>query len=100
MDHLRHQKYKDKRWEKDFKPINISINDIDKFEKKELTKKIVFTKNTWYDCYDWLINYIPEPTKTTVDEVNDQLWVLSKPRIIINQNVSKFCMKVERNTQK
>ena len=54
MNHLRHKKYRNKQLnnarvlkvknnplelEKDFKPINISINDIDKFEKKELTKK-------------------------------------------------------------
>ena len=42
---------------KDFKPINISINDVDKFEKK-LTKKRTFTNNTWYGSYDWLIDYI------------------------------------------
>ena len=34
-------------------PIDISINDIDKFEKKELTKKRIFTKNTWYDGRCW-----------------------------------------------
>ena len=27
-----------------------------KFEKKELTKKRRFTKNTGYDWYDWLNN--------------------------------------------
>ena len=66
MDHLRHQKYKNKQLknsalelENDFKSINISINDMDKFEKKELTKKRTFTKNTWWDWYDWLINYVP-----------------------------------------
>ena len=31
--------------------------------KKELTKKRTFAKNVWYDWYDWLINYIPEPAK-------------------------------------
>ena len=31
-----------------------------KFEKKELTKKIAFAKNRWYD---WLINCIHEPIK-------------------------------------
>ena len=34
-----------------------------KFEEKELTKKRKFTKKTWYDWYDCLINYIPEPIK-------------------------------------
>ena len=53
MDHLILQKYKIKQLENNFKTINISTSDIDKFEKKELTKKRTFTKNTWYD---WLIN--------------------------------------------
>ena len=52
MDHLRHRKYKKKRLENNLKPINLSINDMNKFEKNELTKKITFTKNTWYDWYD------------------------------------------------
>ena len=42
-----------------FKPIIVSIYDMDRFERKE-TKKIRPIKNTWYD---WLINYIPEPIK-------------------------------------
>ena len=70
MDHLRHQKYKTKELknrnfelENNFKPMNMSINIMDKLEKKELTKKRTFPKNTWYDWYDWLINYIPEPIK-------------------------------------
>ena len=62
MDHLRHQKYKNKQLnntlvlkaknntlelENHFKPINTSLNDMNKFKKKELTKKGTFTKNTW-----------------------------------------------------
>ena len=35
MDHMRHQKYKNEQLENDFRTINISINDIDKFEKKK-----------------------------------------------------------------
>ena len=43
MDHLRHQKHKNKRLENSFKPISLSANDMDKFEeKKELTKKRTF----------------------------------------------------------
>ena len=46
MDHFRYQKYKNKRLKNStlepknhFKPINISTNNMDKFEKiKELTK--------------------------------------------------------------
>ena len=64
MDHRRNQKYKNKRSGNNFKLINISISDMDKFEKKkELTKKKTFTKRTWYDWCDWLINYSPEPIK-------------------------------------
>ena len=29
------------------------MNDMDKFEKKELTKNRIFTKNIWHDWYDW-----------------------------------------------
>ena len=37
-----------------FKPIIVSIDDMDKFPQTEM-KKIRPIKNTWYD---WLINYI------------------------------------------
>ena len=46
MDHLTHQKYKNKpltnstlELENKFKPTNISINDMDKFEKKRTNKE-------------------------------------------------------------
>ena len=42
-----------------FEPSMVSIDDMDKFEQKEM-KKIRPNKNTWYD---WLINYIPETIK-------------------------------------
>ena len=45
MDHLRYQKYKSKRLKNNFKIINISINNVDKFErKKKLTKTRTFTR--------------------------------------------------------
>ena len=53
---------------------------MDKFEKKELTKKRIFTKNIWYDCYDWLINYILDPMKKTVERVKDQIMSLFKTK--------------------
>ena len=66
---MRYQKYKNKQLknstlelENYFKPINISLNDKDKIEKKGLRKKIMFTK-VMYDWYDWLINYIFKPVK-------------------------------------
>ena len=37
-----------------FKPIIVSIDDMDKFDKKEM-KKMRPIKST---CYDWLIDYI------------------------------------------
>ena len=40
-----------------FESINASIEDLDKFEENEVTKKKLFPKSTWYD---WLINYIPD----------------------------------------
>ena len=44
-----------------FKPIIVSEYDMDKFEQqKKMVKKRLLTKKTFYD---WLINYIPEPTK-------------------------------------
>ena len=56
MDHLRHQKCKNKQsknstleLENYFKPSNISMNDMEKFEKKELTKKRTFTRSSWND---------------------------------------------------
>ena len=55
MHRLRHQKYKNKQLkngtlelENNLKPINISINDMVKVEKKELRNKRTFSKNTWY----------------------------------------------------
>ena len=83
-----------------FKPINISINDMNKIEEKVLTKKRTLAKNTWYVWCDWLIKYISKPLK--------KQWVVSKtklrvflkqtqPRLIVNQNISKICMMEEGN---
>ena len=67
------------RLKNNFKIINISINDMDKFEKKELPKKRAFTKNTWYDWYDWLSNYIHKPIIESVGEVKDQIISILNP---------------------
>ena len=45
MGHLRHQKYINKRLK------NITMNDMDKFEKTEVAKRRTFNKN-WNDWYD------------------------------------------------
>ena len=75
MDHLRHQKYKNKRLQNNFKLINISINYMDKFEKKELTKKRTFTKILI--ILTMLINYILELIKKIVGGVNQDMGMIS-----------------------
>ena len=45
MNYFRHQNYKNKY----FKPITVSTDDMDKFEEKDIMKKGIFTKSTWYD---------------------------------------------------
>ena len=57
-----------------FKPIMVSIDDMGKFEQKQI-KKIRSTKNTWYDC---LINYIPEPIRKSVGGFKDKILSLFK----------------------
>ena len=71
-----------------FKPIVVSINDMDKFEEKEM-KKIGPIKNAWYD---WLTNYIPEPITGSVDSFKIKLLVFLR-QIQLN----KQCMEEERN---
>ena len=39
MDHLKYQKYRNKRLQNNFKPINLSINDTDKLEKKNKQRR-------------------------------------------------------------
>ena len=48
--------------------------------KKELTKKRTFKKKTWYDWYDWLINYVPCFYKKTVDGTKDQIMSFFKTK--------------------
>ena len=51
-------------------PNNITIDDMDRFEKNRNKKKIRPIKNTWYDC---LINYIPEPIRKIVSALKDEI---------------------------
>ena len=51
-----------------FKPILVSIDDMDRFEHKE-RKKRRQVKNTWYE---WLINYIPEFIRKSVGSFKDK----------------------------
>ena len=48
MGHLRHQKYINKRLK------NRTMNDMDKFEKKEVTKRRTFNKKL--EWLVWLVN--------------------------------------------
>ena len=43
-----------------FKPTDVSIDDRDKFEEKEMMKKRTFAKK---NLYDWFINFIRELIK-------------------------------------
>ena len=51
------------------KPIIVFLDNMDKFEQKEM-KKIRFIKNTWYD---WLINYISDPVRESVGVFKDKI---------------------------
>ena len=51
--------------ETDFTPVSVSIDDMVKFEEKETMGKRTFAKNSWYDSYNWLINYIPESIRNS-----------------------------------
>ena len=57
-----------------FKPIIVYIDDMDKFEEKEIIK-IREIKKTWYY---WLINYIPEPLRKSVGGFKDKVISLFK----------------------
>ena len=60
---------------------------MNKFEKTDLTKIRIFPKNTWYDWYDCLIKYIPEPIKKPSVGLKTKLWVFLKASNIANYNV-------------
>ena len=51
---------------------------------KKITKKRMFAKYPWYDCYDWLINYIYKNIKTVggVEYEIMSLFKTKQPRII------------------
>ena len=60
-----------------FKAIIVSVDDIDKFEQKEM-KKIRPIKNTWYDS---LVSYFPEAIRKSVDGFKDKTVSLFKTNI-------------------
>ena len=56
------------------KPIMVSIDDMDKFQQKEM-KKITPIKNTWYDQ---LMNYLSKPITKIVGGFKDKITGLFK----------------------
>ena len=52
-----------------FKPDIVFIDDMNKFEEKEI-KEIRPIKNTWYD---WLIISIPEPVTKIVGDFKNKI---------------------------
>ena len=53
----------------------IDEQKFDKFEQKKKLKKIRAIEN---NCFDWLINHIPEPIAKTVDGFKDKFVNLFK----------------------
>ena len=45
--------------EKHFKPINVPINDMDKFEEKKITKKRIFAKKHLVQTSNWFLCVVP-----------------------------------------
>ena len=79
-----------------FKPIIVSLDDMDKFEQKEM-KKIRPIRNTWHD---WLINYIPEPIRKRVGGFKDKIISLFKtntPKQIVHEIGKKFSKPKTQN---
>ena len=52
-----------------FKPIAVSIDDMDSFEKNEM-KKVRPVKNTWYDQQ---VNYISQPIRKITSDFKDKV---------------------------
>ena len=73
-----------------FKPIIVSIDDIDKFEQKEIRMKRP-VKNT---LYNWLINCISEPIRKTVCGFKEKAFLR---QIHLKIMASKRCLGAERN---
>ena len=47
MDHLKYQKYRNKRLENNFEPVNLSINDMDKLKKKQKKQRREYLQKTF-----------------------------------------------------
>ena len=67
-------KFKRETEEPFFKPIFVSMEDMDRFEEEKI-KKVISVKNTWYE---WLINYIPKSMRKSVHVLKNKLISLLK----------------------
>ena len=63
----------------------MSLDDMDKFEEKEM-KKVRSFKKTWHD---WLINYISESIRKSVGGFKD--------KVILNTNLKKIIIDWKEN---
>ena len=71
-------------------PIGIFVEDVDRFEVKEMMERRPFTKST---RYDWLMHYIPESIKKWLVVIRKRLWVFLK------QTQPKIIIKMEKNQE-
>ena len=78
------------------KSIFVSIEDMKRFEKKEM-KKIKPVKNTWYQ---WLICYILEPIRKSVHGLKDKIVSALKNEILnaLKKSVSLFRINTPKET--
>ena len=70
-----------------FKPIIVSIDEMDKFEQKEM-KKIRPIQSAWYD---WFINYIPASIRKSAGSFKDKIVSFFR-----KTHLNKACMREER----
>ena len=84
---------------KSFKPIIVSLDDIDRFEE-EAMKKIRRIKNT---SYDWLINYIAKPIRKSVSILKDKfinLFKVKTPKQTVYVRGQKLSQLRKQNIKK
>ena len=48
--------------------IILSPQEMDEFEKEEMKKSRPVVKNRLSEWYDWLVDYVPKPIKTSVSK--------------------------------
>ena len=76
-----------------FKPIIVSVDDMDKFEENEMVKKRPFTKKKKKKWYDWLTNYILETIRKMVGGVKGKIMSLFK-----SNTTKDYCKTIRANS--